>query len=81
MIYNIYINTALSYSFPNSNQSITPYKFLTVAFEEMALAHIQVSQEADNMVWYSHVFKNFPKFGKKKKEFSTVCCDPHSQKL
>ena len=26
------------------------------------------------MVWYSQFFKNFPK---KKKEFSTVCGDPH----
>ena len=26
------------------------------------LTCIQVSQEADKMVWYSHLFKNFPKF-------------------
>ena len=32
--------------------------------------HIQVSQEAGKMVWYSHLFKNF-----------LVCCDPHSQRL
>ena len=31
----------------------------------------QVSQEAGKMVWYSHHLK----------EFSTVCCDTHSQKL
>ena len=29
------------------------------------LTCIQVSQEAGNVVWYSHLFKNFP-----------VCCDP-----
>ena len=23
---------------------------------------IQISQEADNVVWYSHLFKNFPQF-------------------
>ena len=23
---------------------------------------MQISQEADQMVWYSHLFKNFPKF-------------------
>ena len=27
------------------------------------LIHIQVSQEADKVVWYSHLFKNFPQFG------------------
>ena len=30
------------------------------------LTSIRVSQEAGKMVWYSHLFKNFP-----------VCCDPH----
>ena len=29
-----------------------------------------LSQEAGKLVWYSHLFKNFP-----------VCCDPHSQRL
>jgi len=32
------------------------------------LTCIQISQEAGRMVWYFHLFKNFP-----------VCCDPHSQ--
>ena len=26
------------------------------------LTHIQVSQETDKVVWYSHFFKNFPQF-------------------
>ena len=26
------------------------------------LSRIQVSQEADNVVWYSHLFKNIPQF-------------------
>ena len=26
------------------------------------LIHIQVSQEADQVVWYSHLFQNFPQF-------------------
>ena len=30
------------------------------------LTCIQISQEAGQVVWYSHLFKNFP-----------VCCDPH----
>ena len=34
------------------------------------LTCIQVSQEADQVVWYSHL-----------SEFSTVYCDPHSQRL
>ena len=34
------------------------------------LTCIQVSQEADKVVWYSHFLKNFP-----------VCCDPHSQRF
>ena len=29
------------------------------------LTHIQVSQEAGKVIWYSHLLKNFP-----------VCCDP-----
>ena len=32
------------------------------------LTCIQISQEAGQVVWYSHLFKNFP-----------VYCDPHSQ--
>ena len=34
------------------------------------LTCIQVLQEAGKVIWYSHLFKNFP-----------VCCDPHSQRL
>ena len=26
------------------------------------LTYIQVSQKAGNVVWYSHLFKNFPQF-------------------
>ena len=26
------------------------------------LTYIQISQEADQVVWYSHLFKNFPQF-------------------
>ena len=26
------------------------------------LTHIQVSQETGKVVWYSHLFKNFPQF-------------------
>ena len=26
------------------------------------LTYVQVSQETSNMVWYSHLFKNFPQF-------------------
>ena len=34
------------------------------------LTSIQVSQETGQVVWYSHLFQNFP-----------VYCDPHSQRL
>ena len=34
------------------------------------LTCIQVSQEAGHVVWYSHLFQNFP-----------VYCDPRSQRL
>ena len=47
--------TALTYSFPNFEPvcSMSGYncRFLT---------HIQVSQETGKVVWYSHLFKNFP---------------------
>ena len=26
------------------------------------LTYIQISQEADQVVWYSHLFQNFPQF-------------------
>ena len=29
---------------------------------------MQISQQAGQVVWYTHLLKNFP-----------VCCDPHSQ--
>ena len=35
------------------------------------LTCIQISQEASQVVWYSHLLKNFPLF----------FCDPHSQRL
>ena len=28
----------------------------------LLLHHIQVSQETDKVVWYSHLFRNFPQF-------------------
>ena len=51
-------NTALTYSFPNlesvhCSMSGTNY---------WILAHIQVAQETSKVVWYSHLFKNFPQF-------------------
>ena len=39
--------------FPIWNQSVVPCCFLTC---------IQVSQEAGQVVWYSHLFQNFPQF-------------------
>ena len=47
--------------FPILNQLVVPCLVLTCF-----LTCIQVSQETGKVVWYSHLFKNFP-----------VCCDPH----
>ena len=47
------------------NQSVVPY-----LVNYFFLTCIQISQEAGQVVWYSHLFKNFP-----------VCCDPHTQRL
>ena len=38
------------------NQSVFPCPVLTYCF----LTCLQVSQEADQVVWYSHLFQNFP---------------------
>ena len=43
--------------FPIWNQSVVPCPVLTYF-----LIHIQISQEAGQVVWYSHLFKNFPQF-------------------
>ena len=40
------------------NQSVVPCPVLTLCF----LTCIQVSQEPSKVVWYSHLFKNFPQF-------------------
>ena len=42
--------------FPVWNQSVVPCPVLNVA------SCIQISQEADQVVWYSHLFQNFPQF-------------------
>ena len=52
--------------FPILNQSIVPCMLLTVA-SWSAYRFLKVTGK---VVWYSHLFKNFP-----------VCCDPHSQRL
>ena len=57
---------ALGYSFPSFETVRCSMSGSNCCF----LTFIQVSQEVDKLVWYSHLFKNFP-----------VCCDPHSQRL
>ena len=44
--------------FPILKQSVVSCLVLNYCF----LTCIQVSQEADEVVWYSHLFKNFPQF-------------------
>ena len=55
--------TILMYSLPNLEPVCCSMSSSMCCF----LICIQTSQEARQMVWYSHVF--------------TVCCDPHSQRL
>ena len=57
-------NIALVYSFPN----LQPVCCSTSSSNCCFLTCIQISQEADQVVWYSHPFKNAP-----------VCCNLHSQ--
>ena len=45
------------YSFPDLEQPAIPCPVLTVAS-----TCIQISQEAGQVVWYSHLLKHFPQF-------------------
>ena len=54
------------YSFPY----LEPVHFSMSGSNCCFLTCIQVLQESDKVVWYSHLLKNFP-----------VCCDPHSQRF
>ena len=54
------------------NQSVVPYFYC-------CLTRLQVSQETDKMIWYSHLFKSFPQFvmvhtvrGNREKCFSEI---------
>ena len=57
---------AFTYSFPD----LDPVCYSMFSSNCCFLTCIQISQKADNMVWHSNLHK-----------FSTVCCDPHSQRL
>ena len=49
---------SLEYSFPN----LEPFCCSMSSFNSCFLTCIQISYEADQMVWYSHLLKNFPQF-------------------
>ena len=49
---------ALTYSFPD----LEPVWFSTSSSNCCFLTCIQISQEAGHVVWYFHLFKNFPQF-------------------
>ena len=49
---------ALIYSFPNLEPVLCYMSSSNCCF----LTCIQVSREANKVVWYSHLFKNFPQF-------------------
>ena len=46
------------YSFPD----LEPVCFSMSSFNCFFLTYIQICQEAGQMVWYSHLVKNFPQF-------------------
>ena len=46
------------YCFPN----LEPVPCPLSSFNCFFLTYIQISQEAGQMVWYSHLLKNFPQF-------------------
>ena len=48
----------LTYSFPD----LEPVCCSKPSFNCCILTSIQISQEADQVVWYSHHFQNFPEF-------------------
>ena len=50
--------TALIYSFPN----LEPVCFSMSSSNCCFLTSIHISQEAGQVVWYSHLFQNFPQF-------------------
>ena len=50
--------TALTYSF----SYLEPVCFSMSSSNYCFLTCIQISQEADQVVWYSHLLKNFPQF-------------------
>ena len=54
------------YSFPNLETVCCSMSISNCCF----LTFIQITQETCKVIWYSHLFKNFP-----------VCHDPHSQRL
>ena len=51
-------HTALTYSFPN----LEPVCFSMSSSNCCFLTCIQISQEEGQVVWYSHLLKNFPQF-------------------
>ena len=51
-------NTALTYSFPNLEAVCCSMSSSHCCF----LTCIQISQEAGKVIWYSHLFQNFPQF-------------------
>ena len=56
------------YSFPNFDPVCCSMSSSNCCF----LTCIPVSQEADQVVWYSHLFKNFPQWWSTVKDFSIV---------
>ena len=54
----MWLYKTLTDSFPNLEPVCCPMFSFNCHF----LTHIQISQEAGQVVWYSHLFQNFPQF-------------------
>ena len=50
----------------NEEQADNPQEFKTVFNQITNKTSVEISQKAGQVVWYSHLFQNFP-----------VYCDPH----
>ena len=58
LLLQVFLVSAFSYSFPN----FEPVWYSMFGSNFYFLTHIQVSLETGKVVWYSHIFKNFPQF-------------------
>ena len=51
-----------TYSLTDSSPNLEPVRYSKSGYNCCFMTCIQISQEAGQVVWYSHLFKNFPQF-------------------